>query len=110
MHDDGTPARLHEPPGVPRGIQVNKHSGLCMSMSSSNALFGSGGRLRGAESAEDLGWSGARGHVGGEDVVRVAVEVLAGAVITHRRAWVSVAGGNLDIPQVHPGVQHGGDE
>jgi len=34
-----------------------------------------------------------RGHVGGEDVVGVAVEVLAGAVVAHGGAWVGVTGG-----------------
>jgi hypothetical protein len=33
------------------------------------------------------------GHVGGEDVVGMAVEVLAGAVVAHGGAWVGVAGG-----------------
>ena len=40
--------------------------------------------------------SGAGGHVGGEDVVGVAVEVLAGPVIAHRGAGVGVPGGDLD--------------
>jgi hypothetical protein len=53
---------------------------------------------------------GAGGHVGGEDVVRVPVEVLACPVIPHRGAGVGVAGANLDIPQIHPSVEHGGDE
>src|SRR5215469_16311882 len=52
--------------------------------------------------------SGARGHVGGEDVVRVAVEVLAGPY-WHRGARVGVPGGDLDVPQVHARIQHGRD-
>ena len=44
--------------------------------------------------------SGAGGHVGGEDVVGVAVEVLAGPVLAHGGARVGVAGGDLDIAQV----------
>jgi hypothetical protein len=35
--------------------------------------------------------SGAGGHIGGEDVVGVAVQVLAGSVISHRRARVGLA-------------------
>jgi hypothetical protein len=59
---------------------------------------------------EMLGRSGAGRHVGSQDVVRVAVEVLAGAVITHGRARIGMAGGDLDVPQVDPGIQHGCDE
>jgi hypothetical protein len=55
-------------------------------------------------------WSGARCHVGGEDVVRVAVEVLACPVIPHRGTRVGVAGGDLDVAQVHPRVEHGRDK
>src|SRR6266487_1349253 len=55
-------------------------------------------------------WLGARCHVGGEDVVRVAVQVLAGPVIPHRGTRVGVAGGDLDVAQVHPRVEHGRDE
>jgi hypothetical protein len=40
--------------------------------------------------------SGAGGHVGGEDVVGVAVEVLAGPVVPHRGARIGVAGSDLD--------------
>jgi len=31
-------------------------------------------------------------------------------VVTHGGAWVSVAGGDLDVAQVNPSVQHGRDE
>ncbi len=31
----------------------------------------------------------------------MAIEVLAGPVIPHRGAWIGVAGGDLDITQVH---------
>ena len=58
----------------------------------------------------DTGHSGTGGHVGGEDVVRVAVQVLAGSVISHRRARVGVAGGDLDVPKVDAGIEHGRDE
>jgi hypothetical protein len=40
----------------------------------------------------------------------VTVQVLAGSVITHCRAWVGVAGGNLDVAQVDSSVEHGRDE
>jgi hypothetical protein len=48
--------------------------------------------------------------VGGEDVVGVAVEVLACPVVTHRGSRVGVAGGDLDVLQVHACVEHGGDK
>jgi len=51
--------------------------------------------------------SGARGHVRGEDVVRVTIEVLAGPVVAHGRPGVGVPGGDLNITQVHPGIQTG---
>jgi hypothetical protein len=54
--------------------------------------------------------SGTGGHVGGQDVIRVAVKSLAGAVVAHHGARVGVAGCDLDVPQVHSGVQNGGDE
>lgn len=54
--------------------------------------------------------SGAGCHVGGQNVVGVAVEVLAGSVITHRGAGIGMAGGDLDVSQVNTGVQHGRDE
>lgn len=50
------------------------------------------------------GWLGAGGHVGGEDVVGVAVEVGAGAVVPHGRSGVGVAGGDLDVTQIDAGV------
>ena len=48
--------------------------------------------------------SGAGGHVGGEDVVGVAVELVAGSVISHRRSGIGVAGGDLDVAEVDAGV------
>jgi hypothetical protein len=32
------------------------------------------------------------------------------ALVTHRRARIGVPGSNLDLPQVHARVEHGGDE
>ena len=58
----------------------------------------------------DAATSGARGHVGGEDVIGVPVEVLAGPVIARGRAGIGVPGGDLDIAQVDPGIEHGRDE
>ena len=43
--------------------------------------------------------SSAWGHVGGEDVVGMAVEILAGPVVAHRGARAGVAGSDLDIAQ-----------
>jgi len=51
------------------------------------------------------GWSGSRRHVGGEDVVRVTVEILASPVVTHRGTRIGMPRGNLDIPQVHARIQ-----
>ena len=59
----------------------------------------------GARDAE----SGSGGHVGGEDVVGVAVQVLAGPVVAHSGARVGVTGGDLDIPEVNTSVDHGRD-
>jgi hypothetical protein len=50
------------------------------------------------------------GCVGGQDVVRVPVEVLASPVVAHRGSWVCVAGRDLDVTQVHARIEHGGDE
>jgi hypothetical protein len=40
----------------------------------------------------------------------VAVEILACPVVAHRGARIGVAGGDLDVSQVHASVEHGGDE
>ena len=58
---------------------------------------------------ETRGRSGAGCHIGGEDVVGVTVEVLAGPVVAHRGAWIGMAGGDLDVPEVHASVEHGCD-
>ena len=39
----------------------------------------------------------------------MVVEVLAGSVITHGRARVGVAGGDLDVAEIDPSVEHGRD-
>src|ERR1700733_8093799 len=52
----------------------------------------------------DAAASGAGGHVGGEDVVGMPVEVLAGPVVAGGRAGISVPRGDLDIAQVYPGI------
>ena len=40
----------------------------------------------------------------------MAVQVLAGPVIPHSRARIRVAGGDLDVPEVDAGIEHGRDE
>lgn len=40
----------------------------------------------------------------------MSVEVLAGSVVPHRGARVSMPGGDLHIPQVHACIEHRGDE
>jgi nucleoside 2-deoxyribosyltransferase len=45
----------------------------------------------------DAAVSGAGGHIGGEDVVGVPVEGLAGSVIAHGGARIGVPGGYLDV-------------
>src|ERR1022692_5188780 len=52
----------------------------------------------------------AGGHVGGEDVVRVAVKVLAGPVVTHGDTRVGVPGGDLDVAKIHSSVKTGRHE
>src|SRR5258708_16792370 len=73
-------------------------------------LIGNAERLPGPEPRDTQAGSGAGSHVGGQDVIRMAVEVLAGPVITHRGAWIGVAGGDLDVPQVHSSTEHGRDK
>ena len=80
-------------------------------MRACNALYSAmPGVSRGMGRKRRIVRSGAGCHVGGEDVVRLAIEVLAGPVIPHCGAWIGVAGGELDVPQVHASVQHGRDE
>jgi Arc/MetJ family transcription regulator len=73
-------------------------------------LFGNVGRLPQHERREMRAGSGAGRHVGGQDVVRVAVEVLAGLVVSHRGARIGVPGGDLHIAQVSASVEHGRDK
>jgi len=50
--------------------------------------------------AGDAGWVQVpEGHVGGQDVVRVAVEVVTGPVVPHRGAGIGVTGGDLHVAQ-----------
>jgi len=60
-------------------------------------LIGTAGYLSRHEPREASSGSGAGGHVGGQDVVGVAVQVLAGPVLPHGGAG-SRDGGDLDIP------------
>ena len=57
--------------------------------------------LNSARPRLSLGLVGAGGHVGGEDLVGVAVEVLAGSVVAHGGARVAVADGDLYVAQVY---------
>lgn len=47
---------------------------------------------------------------GGEDVIRVTVQVLASPVIPHGGPRVCMAGSDLNVAQVDPSVEHGRDE
>jgi hypothetical protein len=47
--------------------------------------------------------SGCRGHVGGEDVAGVSVEVLARSVVAHGAAWVGVPCSSRDHVRDSPG-------
>src|SRR6266508_2997213 len=49
-------------------------------------------------------------HVRREDVVRVAVEVLAGPIVAHRGARIGVARGDLHVAEADAGVEHGRHE
>ena len=54
------------------------------------------GVSRGMSRGETQAGSSAGRHVGGQDVVRVAVEVVAGSVISHRGAGIGVTGGDRE--------------
>jgi hypothetical protein len=49
------------------------------------------------------------GHEGCEDVVRVAIQVLAGTVVAHGGTRVRVACGDLNVAEVHAGIETGSD-
>jgi len=51
--------------------------------------------------------SGAGGHEGGEDVVGVAIQVLASSVVAHGGARIGVTGDDLDVPEVDADIEHG---
>src|SRR5437868_832737 len=50
------------------------------------------------------------GHEGGDDVAGVTIEVVAGSVVSGRGAGVRGTGGDLDVPQRHPGIESRRDE
>ena len=52
----------------------------------------------------------AAGEEGGDDVAGVAVEVVAGSVVSGGGSRVGVSGRDLHVSQRHPGVEGGGDE
>src|SRR5215831_10867186 len=70
------------------GLDVERPIGAATDLT----LIGNAGRLLWLGSRATRARLGAGGHVGGQDVVRVAVEVVAGPVVTHRGAWIRVAG------------------
>ena len=52
----------------------------------------------------------AGGHVGGEDAVRVPVEVFAGSAVPHGGTRISMPGRDLDVAKIGPSVKHGRHE
>ena len=58
------------------------------------------GVSRAFEPRDKRAGSGAGGHVGGQGIVRRAVQILAGTVIPHRGARVGVTGSDLHITQI----------
>ena len=52
---------------------------------------------RASRTGATAGGSGAGCHVGGKDVIGVAIEILACPVIAHRGARIGVARGDLDV-------------
>ena len=100
-----------DPPEVRSGLKrANKHARQRINMPVGRALNSrNAGRLPGLEPRETQVGSGPGGHEGGENIVRVAVQVLAGPVVSHGRARIGVAGGDLDVAQVDSGVEHGRD-
>jgi hypothetical protein len=40
----------------------------------------------------------------------VAVELLAGPVVTHGGAWVWRPEGDLDVPEIHARIEHARDK
>ena len=54
--------------------------------------------------------SGGSGHVAGEDVDGVAVEVAPGAVVPGRGAGIGVPGGDLHVAKRDSGVEQRGNE
>ncbi|MEU8112228.1 hypothetical protein [Micromonospora sp. NPDC048947] len=61
-------------------------------------------------SAKPRAFARSRTPLRGEDVVGVAVEVLAGSVVTHGGSGVRVAGGDLQVSEADARVEHGGHE
>ena len=46
----------------------------------------------------------------GASLVSGGARRVARSVVTHRGTWIGVAGSDLDIVEVHAGVEHGRDE
>ena len=79
---------------------------------STRPATGGAGRYRCSVSPGRQGSAGAAGagDERGHDVGGVAVKAVAGAVVTHRCAWVGVRRCFLDITQWDASVERGGDE
>src|ERR1700730_7357594 len=88
---------------------MSEYSTSCIDIRTDEVLISAmQGVSRGARPRDPKAGSG--GHVGGEDVVGVAVQVLVGPVVAHCGARVGVTGGDLDILAVNASVEHGRDE
>ena len=74
---------------------VNEYSTSCIDIRTNELLISAmSGVSRGMSRGETQAGSSAGRHVGGQDVVGVAVEVAAGPVVPHRGARVSVPSGD----------------
>src|SRR5690349_20781582 len=84
---------------------------LCITACVGNALTSAmSGVSRGCEPRETQAGSCTGRHVGGQDVIRVTVQVVAGPVIPHRGAGIGVAGGDLHVAQVSASVETGREQ
>src|SRR5215472_10519386 len=86
-----------------------EYAKLCMSMRLGNARYSAMPCDPWARAVGSAARSGVGGHVGGQDVVRVAVKVLAGPVVAHRGARIGVPGRDLDVAELHARVEDGRD-
>ena len=54
--------------------------------------------------------SASAGYEGRDDVAGVAVQIVASPVVSGGRPGIGVPGGDLDIPERHPGIEGGRNE